>query len=70
MTYVYNCDGYCGDDEQRHDERPALTAEFNEEWFRTTLDGGHVANEYDEGDLITLCGPCTRRLLLDEPEHR
>lgn len=67
MTYVYNCDGYCSDDEQRHDERPALTAEFNEQWFRTSPNAGAVAADYNEGDLITLCGSCARRLLLDEP---
>lgn len=68
MPYVYNCDGYCESDDQRHDERPALTAEFNEEWFRTSQDAGPVASEYDEGDLITLCGACSKRLLVDEPE--
>lgn len=66
MPYVYNCDGYCGADEQRHNDRPALTAEFNEQWFKTAEEAGLVANEYDPGDLVTLCGPCTRQLLLDE----
>lgn len=67
MPYTYECDGYCPEDQLHHDERPALTAEFNEQWFKTTPEAGHVANEYGEGDLITLCGPCTERLLLDEP---
>lgn len=64
MTYTYTCDGWCDGD--HHEERPAITAEFNQEWFRTTVEAGRVAQEYDEGELVTLCGPCTERLLIKE----
>jgi len=65
MTYIYECDGYC--DTVDHDDRPAFTAEFNQEFYRSTQIGGELAAAgYDEGDLVTLCGPCVRRLLLEE----
>jgi hypothetical protein len=65
MVYVYNCDGWCNGDDQRHNERPAFTAEFNEQWFRTAQSAGRVAQHFDEGDLVTLCGDCTEQLLLE-----
>ncbi|RKS83300.1 hypothetical protein BDK61_2643 [Haloarcula quadrata] len=64
MTYVYDCDGWCDDD--IHDERPALTGEFNEEFYKSTAIGGRLSEQgYDLGDLVTLCGPCVERLLIE-----
>jgi len=65
MTYIYDCDGWCG--ESVHDERPALTGEFNEEFYKATRQGGEISEAgFDLGDLVTLCGDCTYRLLLEE----
>jgi len=66
MTYIYECDGWCDGDV--HDERPALTGEFNEQFYKATRIGGQLAQAgYDVGDLVTLCGDCVHRLLLEEP---
>lgn len=63
MTYVYECDGWC--DSDVHDERPALTGEFNEEFYKTSPIGGYLSEQgYGMGDLVTLCGPCVERLLI------
>ncbi|MFC4549395.1 MULTISPECIES: hypothetical protein [Halorussus] len=63
MTYIYECDGFCDEGPQ---DRPALTAEFSEQWFKTTTYGDHLKEHgYEPGDLVTLCGECTRQLLLD-----
>lgn len=65
MTYHYSCDGFCkpGTDFQ---SRPALTAEFSDQFIKSTQAGGDVVEAgYDEGDLITLCPECTRKLLID-----
>lgn len=65
MTYIYDCDGWCDTEDSVHDERPAITAEFNEEFYKSTQIGGELHEAgFDLGDLVTLCGPCTRRLLL------
>jgi len=65
MPYNYECDGWCGDDV--HADRPALTGEFNEQFYRSTPIGGHLSEAgYAEGDLVTLCGQCVGRLLLEE----
>jgi len=61
MTYIFTCDGFC---EETHEGRPALMGEFSEPWFKSTEAGGEVAELYDPGDIVTLCGPCTVRLLL------
>lgn len=67
MTYHYECDGFCEPGTVR-ESRPALTAEFNEQFFRSSRIGGQLAeHEFDAGDLITLCPECTRRLLLEHP---
>jgi|GEM_PF-1710069 hypothetical protein len=67
MTYQYNCDGFCNRD-TIYSGRPALTAEFNEEWYKSSRIGGQLhEHEYDAGDLITLCPECTRRLLIESP---
>lgn len=64
MTYQYECDGFC--DADPVDERPALTAEFSEQFIKATAEGGYVTDAgYSEGDLITLCPECTVRLLVD-----
>lgn len=64
MTYIFECDGFCNEGPQN--SQPALTAEFSERWFKTTKYGDHLKDQgYEPGDLVTLCGECTRRLLLD-----
>jgi len=64
MTYQYSCDGFC--DGVPKDERPALTGEFNEQWFNTKRIGGDLKEfGFEPGDLITLCPDCTRKLLLE-----
>lgn len=65
MPYVYQCDGFCDPDEVKQG-RPAITGEFNEQWFQSSSAGGQVAGaNYDAGDLVTLCGPCVLQLLLE-----
>ncbi|UHQ96481.1 hypothetical protein [Natrinema halophilum] len=67
MTYHYECDGFC-EPQTIYRTRPALTAEFNEQFFESTRIGGQLAeHEFEVGDLITLCPECTRRLLIDFP---
>lgn len=63
MTYIYDCDGWCNDDENPHHDRPALMCEFNERWFKSSSQAGQIAEEYDPGDVVTLCGDCVLRLL-------
>ena len=64
MTYIYECDGFC--DIVDHENPPALTAEFSEQWFKTSTYGDHLkAAGYEPGDLVTLCGECARTLLID-----
>jgi len=42
MTYHYECDGFCKPG-TIYDGRPALTAEFNEQFFESTRIGGQLA---------------------------
>jgi len=64
MTYTFECDGWCDDDV--HTERPALMGEFNEGWFNSSRAGGFLDEAgYDPGDIVTLCGDCTHRLLCE-----
>ncbi len=64
MPFTYQCDGWC--DDEHHEDRPALTGEFNEEWYKTSAVGDHLAEQgYGPGDLVTLCGECVQRLLLE-----
>lgn len=61
MTYDYSCDGWCDDS---YPSPPALMGEFSERWFNTTKEAGRIADHgFDSGDIITLCGSCTERLL-------
>ncbi|GGO03554.1 hypothetical protein [Haloarcula pellucida] len=63
MTYHYECDGFCDHDGFRSG-RPALTAEFNEDWYDSTPHGDQLRQEgYEPGDLVTLCPDCTHELL-------
>lgn len=65
MVYVYECDGWC-DGEVYTEDPPALTCEFSERWFKTSPHGDALrALGYTPGDLVTLCGDCTHRLLTD-----
>lgn len=65
MGYIYNCDGFC--DTGGIEDRPALTAEFNEHWYETSAYGDKLREcGYEPGDLVTLCPDCTERLLLHE----
>jgi hypothetical protein len=64
MPYTFICDGWC--DDAQHEGRPAITGEFDQDWFRSTPEAGRVSREYDEDELVTLCGDCTERLLLHE----
>jgi len=65
MTYRYECDGWCGDG--TYDGRPALTCEFNEDWYDSTPAGDHLRQRgYEPGDLVTFCGDCTTRLLCND----
>jgi len=62
MTYIFECDGWCG--ETHTDDPPALTCEFSERWFKTSEHAAALKSlGYSPGDLVTLCGPCARRLL-------
>lgn len=63
MPYTFICDGWC--DDTVHTGHPAIMGEFNEQWIKTTPQGGHVADAgYSEGDIVTLCGECVFELLL------
>jgi len=65
MTYLYECDGFC-EHEGPYQGRPALTCEFNEDWYESTPYGDQLRQlGYEPGDLVTLCGECTRQLLQD-----
>lgn len=65
MTYLYQCDGFCND-EDPFEDRPALTGEFNEDWYDSTPYGDQLRQEgYEPGDLITFCPGCVGQLLLD-----
>lgn len=67
MTYHYECDGFCKPGTIRSG-RPALTAEFNEQFFNSSRIGGVLAeHDYEAGDLITLCPECTQTLLVEHP---
>ena len=67
MTYHYECDAFCPP-ETIHSGRPALTAEFNEQFFKSSRIGGQLNEcDYDAGDLITLCPECTRTFLIERP---
>lgn len=62
MTYTYTCD-WCG--ESSPDSPPALMCEFNERWFKSTPEGGYLADHnFDPGVIVTLCGSCTVDLLI------
>lgn len=64
MTYIYECDGFCS--EPPFEGRPALTAEFNEDWYDSTKYGDQLRQaNYEPGDLVTFCPECTRKLLID-----
>lgn len=66
MTYIYECDGWCDGDV--HDDRPALTGEFSEEFMKSTELGGEISSlGYNATDLVTLCPDCLHRLLVREP---
>ena len=68
MTYVYNCDGFCGPHEQRHEGSPAFMGEISEGWFNTSSMGDLLKeNGYVPGRTITLCSECTITLLLERP---
>lgn len=63
MTYIYDCDGWCDD---RYNGRPALTAEFNEHWYNGSEYGDVLRQQdYEAGDLVTLCEDCTMKLLTE-----
>ncbi|OYR79341.1 hypothetical protein DJ84_18475 [Halorubrum ezzemoulense] len=65
MGYIYNCDGFC--DRVEIEDRPALTAEFNEDWFDDGAAGDRLRQAgFEAGDLVTLCPDCTERLLIHE----
>ena len=64
MGYIYQCDGFC--DTVDHEDRPALTAEFNEHWYESTPAGDQLRQaDYEPGDLVTLCPDCALSLLLE-----
>lgn len=64
MTYIYECDGFCPGNPTK--SPPALTAEFSEQWYKTSEYGDHLKDhDYQPGDLVTLCGECARKLLID-----
>ena len=66
MTYIYECDGWCDGIEKT--EPPALTGEFSERFFKTSAAADELKREgYTPGDLVTLCGGCTARLLTKIP---
>lgn len=69
MTYTFDCDGWCG--REGVDARPALTGEFNEDWYKADPAGDLLKDQgYRPGDLVTLCGDCVQRLLLEvQPER-
>lgn len=61
MTYTYTCDK-C--EEPGLASPPALMGEFSERWFKTTPEGGFVSDlGFEQGDIVTFCGPCTVKLL-------
>lgn len=63
MPYIYTCDAWC---DETFEDRPALTAEFNEHWYNSTPSGDQLRQQgYEPGDLVTICPDCTRRLLLE-----
>lgn len=65
MPYFYQCDGFC--DGTEHEDRPALTGEFNEHWYDSSPAGDHLRQAgYEPEDLVTLCPDCVVRLLLEE----
>ena len=64
MGYIYRCDGFCN--HGPFNERPALTAEFNEQWYESTPFGDELRQHgYEPGDLVTLCPQCTMELLTE-----
>ena len=67
MTYHYECDGFCEPNTIRSG-RPALTAEFNEQFITSSRLGGDIIEHgYNEGDLVTLCPECAHQLLTQRP---
>lgn len=61
MGYTFTCDGPCG---KHRDELPAFMGEIRESWFKTTTEGGILADMgYSPGQTITLCGECLLDLL-------
>lgn len=61
MTYTYQCD-HCGEDAL--ESPPALMGEFSESWFKSSPEGGHLADlGFRPGDIVTFCGGCTLELL-------
>ena len=70
MTYVYNCDGFCGPnlDDRRHDGSPAFMGEISEHWYQTDPRGDDLkAAGYPPGRTITLCPECAIKFLLERP---
>ena len=68
MTYVYNCDGFCGPDldDRRQEGSPAFMGEISEHWFNTDERGDDLKTEgYTPGQTITLCPECLIHLLID-----
>lgn len=64
MGYIYNCDGFC--DRVEIEERPALTCEFNENWYDETPYGDELRQHgFEPGALVTLCPECTGKLLME-----
>lgn len=65
MTYIFQCDGFCGGRVEK-ETRPALTAEFSEQWFKTSQYADYLKQQgYEPGDLVTLCGDCLHKLLIE-----
>lgn len=71
MPYLYQCDGFCdADEEEPHDERPAFTGEFNEDWLEDIdpAAGDRLKQAgYEPHDLVTLCPDCVEELLIHRP---
>lgn len=65
MPYIYTCDGFC-EGTPENDERPMLTAEFNEYLYDNRPIGDHLREAgYSKGDLVTLCPDCVEELLIN-----
>lgn len=61
MTYTFECD-YCH--ETGLESPPAIMGEFSEEWFKSSIEGGTLADhDYDPSMIVTICGTCTLEIL-------